>query len=258
MSAMPYEQLTPSGAATPDAGTTTPTTASRKKRYEAELTDQTNLLPFKKVVVVFASLSVCILVTTLDSTISATALPTISKAFDAGSVSSWVPSAYLLTSTAFQPLCESHISVPRYQCSDAEMLDVRFSDIFGRKATICLAMAIFMIGSLLAGLSHSIIQLIICRGVAGAGGGGIVSIVQIVMADVVSLRERCVETNVYYRQASDACVFAGESIRALLEESLRLVSPSDLSLVVRCLRRFLGEYVGVVISVPIQQLMKGF
>ena len=70
------------------------------------LTDQTNLLPFKKVIAVFCGLSLCILVSTLDSTIVATALPTISDAFNAGSVVSWVPSAYLLTSTAFQPLCE--------------------------------------------------------------------------------------------------------------------------------------------------------
>ncbi|CAL1711998.1 unnamed protein product [Somion occarium] len=136
------------------------------------LTDQTNLLPFRKVIVVFASLSLCLLVSTLDSTIVATALPTIATAFNAGSIVSWVPSAYLLTSTAFQPLYG------------------RFSDIFGRKATLCLAMTIFMLGSLLAGFSPSIISLIIFRGIAGAGGGGIVSIVQIVMSDVVSLRER--------------------------------------------------------------------
>ena len=73
------------------------------------LTDQTNLLPFKKVIAVFCGLSLCILVSTLDSTIVATALPTISDAFNAGAVVSWVPSAYLLTSTAFQPLCKSLI-----------------------------------------------------------------------------------------------------------------------------------------------------
>ncbi|TCD66867.1 hypothetical protein EIP91_000821, partial [Steccherinum ochraceum] len=167
MSTLPSEAPTPSGAATP-TGTATPKTPRR----QVELTDQTNLLPFKKILVVFLSLSVCILVSTLDATISATALPTISKAFNAGSISSWVPSAYLLTSTAFQPLYG------------------RFSDIFGRKATLCLAMAIFMLGSFLAGLSRSILQLIICRGIAGAGGGGIPSVVQIVMADVVSLRDR--------------------------------------------------------------------
>lgn len=49
-----------------------------------------------------------------------------------------------------------------------------------------------MLGSLLSGFAKSIIALIIFRGLAGAGGGGIVSIVQIVMSDVVSLRERYV------------------------------------------------------------------
>lgn len=70
------------------------------------LTDQTNLLPFRKVMAVFAGLSLCMFVSTLDSVIVATALPTIGEFFDAGAVASWVPSAYLLTSTAFQPLCE--------------------------------------------------------------------------------------------------------------------------------------------------------
>ena len=51
-------------------------------------------------------------------------------------------------------------------------------------------MIVFIIGSLLAGFAPSILSLIIFRGIAGAGGGGIVSMVQIVMSDVVSLRER--------------------------------------------------------------------
>ncbi|KAK7691326.1 hypothetical protein QCA50_004720 [Cerrena zonata] len=166
----------PSPAVTPVTdGTWTPVgteTPGRSKPSSVVLTDQTNLLPFNKVIVVFLSLSLCILVSTLDSTIVATALPSVAAAFNAGSIISWVPSAYLLTSTAFQPLYG------------------RFSDIFGRKATLCLAMGIFMLGSLLSGFAKSIIALIIFRGLAGAGGGGIVSIVQIVMSDVVSLRER--------------------------------------------------------------------
>ncbi|KAI0644910.1 MFS general substrate transporter [Trametes meyenii] len=136
------------------------------------LTDQTNLLPRRKVIAVFFGLALCILVSCLDSTIVATALPTISAAFNAGSVVSWVPSAYFLTSTAFQPLYG------------------RFSDIFGRKAALCMAMGTFMIGSLAAGFSQTIIQLIVLRGLAGAGGGGIVSMAQIVISDVVSLRDR--------------------------------------------------------------------
>ena len=70
------------------------------------LTDQTNLLPRRKIMAVLFGLSLCILVSCLDSTIVATALPTISAAFNAGAVVSWVPSAYFLTSTAFQPLCK--------------------------------------------------------------------------------------------------------------------------------------------------------
>lgn len=139
-----------------------------------QLTDQTNLLPFKKIVAVFAGLSLCIVVSTLDSVITATALPTISAYFHAGSVISWVPSAYLLTSTAFQPLYG------------------RFSDIFGRKAALCLAMLVFMIGCLAAGFSRTINELIIFRAIAGAGGGGIVSMAQIVVSDIVSLRDRYV------------------------------------------------------------------
>ncbi|KIP08655.1 hypothetical protein PHLGIDRAFT_365365 [Phlebiopsis gigantea 11061_1 CR5-6] len=143
-----------------------------RQRTEIELTDQTNLLPFRRVLAVFGGLSLCALVSCLDSTIVATALPRISAAFNAGSVSSWVPSAYLLTSTAFQPLYG------------------RFSDIFGRKAAMCIAMGTYAFGCLLAGFSKSIIALIVFRGIAGAGGGGIVSVLQIIISDVVSLRDR--------------------------------------------------------------------
>ncbi|KAI0343487.1 MFS general substrate transporter [Trametopsis cervina] len=141
-------------------------------KEEIALTDQTNLLPFRRILAVFGGLALCALVATLDSTIAATALPSISAHFKAGSVSSWVPSSYLLTSTAFQPLYG------------------RFSDIFGRKAAMCMAMGMYMFGCLLAGFSQSIITLIIFRGIAGAGGGGIVSVLQIVISDVVSLRDR--------------------------------------------------------------------
>ena len=89
----------------------------------------------------------------MDSVIVATALPTISSAFKAGSVVSLVPSAYLLTCTCFQPLYG------------------RFSDIFGRKAALVVIMLVFMTGNLLAGFSKTILQLIIFQGISGAGGG---------------------------------------------------------------------------------------
>lgn len=86
-----------------------------ERKTEIELTDQTNLLPFKKILAVFSGLALCALVSCLDSTIVATALPTISAAFNAGSVVSWVPSSYLLTSTAFQPLCTCFQSLLIYE-----------------------------------------------------------------------------------------------------------------------------------------------
>ncbi|KAF9058682.1 MFS general substrate transporter [Rhodocollybia butyracea] len=138
----------------------------------SQLTDQTNLLPHRQIRIVMFALSLCNLVTTLDQVVVSAALSTVASAFNAGSVSAWIPAAYLMTSTAFQPLYG------------------RLSDIFGRKAAIALAMGIYIVGNLIAGFSRSIIQLIVFRAIAGIGDGGATSMVQIVISDVVSLRDR--------------------------------------------------------------------
>lgn len=104
----PAEGYGRGGSPATDAKVSEEDKPATKRKSEITLTDQTNLLPFKRVLAVFGGLSLCALVSCLDSTIVATALPRISAAFNAGSVSSWVPSAYLLTSTAFQPLCTSY------------------------------------------------------------------------------------------------------------------------------------------------------
>ncbi|KAJ7834517.1 major facilitator superfamily domain-containing protein [Mycena leptocephala] len=119
----------------------------------------------------FLGLAVCTALASLDSVIIATALPNISSAFSAGAVVSWVPAAYMLTSMCFQPL---------------------LSDIFGRRSALALTMSLFMLGSLLSGFSKTITQLIVFRGIAGAGRGGVQSMMQIVVSDIVTLRERYV------------------------------------------------------------------
>ena len=149
-------EMNPPPSKTCETRATSPSVAvvtATKVRAEVELTDQTNLLPLNKIIACFLGLSLCIVVSTLDTVIIATAIPTISVAFNAGAIVSWVPSSYLLTSTAFQPLYG------------------RYSDIFGRKAAIAVAMSVFMFGNLLAGFSRTIVQLIVFRGIAGAGGG---------------------------------------------------------------------------------------
>ncbi|KAL1730473.1 major facilitator superfamily domain-containing protein [Schizophyllum commune] len=133
----------------------------------------TNLaLPLAQRLLIFTSLALVMVVSTMDSVIVAAGLPTISAALGAGSAASWVPGGYLLMSTACLPLYG------------------RLSDIFGRKVVLCFALTLFTVGNLLAGFAKSTVQLVVCRGVAGAGDGGLVSLAQIVIADIVSLRER--------------------------------------------------------------------
>lgn len=157
-----------------DDGTTaapTPENATEHK-VKAGLQDQTNFLPKKQVILVFAGLSAALLVALLDQSIISTALGTITESFHAGNESSWLSTSYLLTSTAASPLYG------------------RFSDIFGRKTCIIFALTGFLIGSALCAAAQSITQLIVFRALAGAFGGGIVSLVMVIVGDVVSLRER--------------------------------------------------------------------
>ncbi|KAL7418197.1 major facilitator superfamily domain-containing protein [Mrakia frigida] len=144
----------------------------KKKRKEIVLQDQTNLLPVKQVIIIYSGLSLSLFCCLIDQTIVSTALPQIGVVFQSSSTSIWVANAYLLTSTAFQPLYG------------------RFSDIFGRKYMLMIALAIFFLGSLACALAQSMIQLIIFRALAGIGGGGILTSVMIIVSDVVSLKDR--------------------------------------------------------------------
>ncbi|KAJ3017917.1 hypothetical protein HKX48_003287 [Thoreauomyces humboldtii] len=139
---------------------------------EATLTDQTNILPPKQLIIVFLALSSCVLVSLMDQTIVATALPVIARELPGTIDSSWIATAYLLTSTCCQPLYG------------------RFSDIFGRKPMLLTALTIFMAGSAGCGAAQDRLQLIITRAIAGIGGGGLFSLVMITVSDIVSLKDR--------------------------------------------------------------------
>ncbi|KIP08458.1 hypothetical protein PHLGIDRAFT_377944 [Phlebiopsis gigantea 11061_1 CR5-6] len=136
------------------------------------LTDQTNFLPARQVFVIFCGLSVALACAFLDQTIISTALPRIASDFHSGRESSWVATAYLLTSLSCSPLYG------------------RFSDIFGRKILLLVALCIFIIFSLGCALAQSMIQLIVFRALQGVGGGAITTLVLIIMSDIVSLKER--------------------------------------------------------------------
>src|SRR6516225_6934633 len=108
----------------------------------------------------------------LDQTIVATALPTIGR--DLGNVAdlSWVVTAYLLTATAVTPLYG------------------KLSDIHGRRAMLLVAIGVFASGSVACALAPSMVVLIIARGLQGLGGGGLLSLAQTIVADVVPPIER--------------------------------------------------------------------
>jgi EmrB/QacA subfamily drug resistance transporter len=121
---------------------------------------------------ILLSLMLTMFLAALDQTIVATALPTIGRQFGDVSSLSWVITAYLLASTAVAPVFGT------------------LSDIYGRRATIITALSLFIVGSILCAAAPNMPVLIIARGLQGLGGGGILPIVQTVIADVVTPRER--------------------------------------------------------------------
>jgi EmrB/QacA subfamily drug resistance transporter len=121
---------------------------------------------------ILMSLMLTMFLAALDQTIVATALPTIGRQFRDVSSLSWVITAYLLASTAVAPVFGT------------------LSDIYGRRAMIITAMSLFIVGSILCAVAPNMPVLIVARGLQGLGGGGILPIVQTVIADVVTPRER--------------------------------------------------------------------
>src|ERR1700675_2637251 len=121
---------------------------------------------------ILMSLLLTMFLAALDQTIVATALPTIGRQFGDVSNLSWVITAYLLASTAVAPVFGT------------------LSDIYGRRAMIITALSLFIAGSILCALAPNMPVLILARGLQGLGGGGILPIVQTVISDLVTPRER--------------------------------------------------------------------
>jgi EmrB/QacA subfamily drug resistance transporter len=117
-------------------------------------------------------LAIGMLLSTLDQTIVATALP--SMAGELGSLSSitWVVSAYLLTTTASAPLYG------------------KLSDIYGRRRMVLIALSIFIVASILCGLAPNTGTLIALRVLQGLGGGGLLTLGSAGIAGLVPLHER--------------------------------------------------------------------
>jgi EmrB/QacA subfamily drug resistance transporter len=108
----------------------------------------------------------------LDQTIFATAIGKIVEEFNAFSALSWVITAYLLTSTISLPFAG------------------KLSDQFGRRLMLLIGILIFVVGSLLGGMSGSMNQLILWRALEGVGAGIITANAFTIVGDLFVPRER--------------------------------------------------------------------
>ncbi|AYG79493.1 Multidrug resistance protein 3 [Streptomyces hundungensis] len=126
----------------------------------------------RRVRMIFLGLMLTLLLAALDQMIVATALPKIVGDLHGLDKVSWAVTAYLLAST---------IGLPIYG---------KLGDLFGRKPVFQFAIVVFVVGSALAGWSHTMDQLIAFRAMQGIGGGGLMIGVQAIIADIVPPRQR--------------------------------------------------------------------
>jgi EmrB/QacA subfamily drug resistance transporter len=138
----------------------------------AAASDVTEPISQREVRTVFAGLMLALALAALDQNIVGTALPRIVSDLGGLSHLSWVVTSFMLTSTTTTPLYG------------------KLSDMYGRKPLFIASIALFLVGSCLCGLAGSMMQLVLFRGVQGMGAGGLITLAQTTIADLVAPRER--------------------------------------------------------------------
>ncbi|KAK9644811.1 hypothetical protein HCH54_007226 [Aspergillus fumigatus] len=156
------------------SGTIVEVTEGTETKTEGQhvFNEQTNYVPKSTIITIFLACSTVDLVALMDQTTLAASLSIVGNALNASNQTSWISGAYFVTSTCFQ------------------LLYGRLSDIWSRKYVLFAGLAIFFFGSLAASLAQTATQLIIFRAFTGIGGGGLMTVAQMIVSDVVPLRER--------------------------------------------------------------------
>ncbi len=154
--------------------------SSDEKKPHWLQTEGEHRIPDNNLWIVFPGLMLSVFLAALDQTILAVALPTIAEELQAGPAAySLVGSLYLITASAMMPLYG------------------RVSDITGRKPIAFFAIIVFLLGSALCGAAKTITWLCAARAVQGVGGGGIISMAQIIMSDITTLEKRAAFAGVF-------------------------------------------------------------
>jgi EmrB/QacA subfamily drug resistance transporter len=129
-------------------------------------------LPHRQRIEILIAVLLGIFLAALDQTIVGTALPTIVSDLQGNDVYVWAFTSYLLTAT---------ISGPIYG---------KLSDIFGRRPIFLIGVSIFLLGSILAGLSQEMWQFIVFRGIQGLGAGALFPVALAIIGDIFAPSER--------------------------------------------------------------------
>ena len=126
----------------------------------------------RQILTVLGGLMMGMFLAALDQTIMATATRTIADDLHGYDLQAWATTAFLITST---------ISTPLYG---------KLSDIYGRRPFFLSAIGIFIVGSMLCGLSQNMYELAAFRAIQGIGAGGLMSLALAIIGDLVPPRER--------------------------------------------------------------------
>jgi EmrB/QacA subfamily drug resistance transporter len=126
----------------------------------------------RQVITILIGLMMGMFLAALDQTIMATATRTIADDLHGFNLQAWATTAFLITST---------ISTPLYG---------KLSDIYGRRGFFLFAIAVFILGSMLCGLSQNMYELAAFRAIQGIGAGGLMALALTIIGDIVPPRER--------------------------------------------------------------------
>ena len=126
----------------------------------------------RRLLLAFSGLLVAMFIGALDQTIMASALPTVAGDLGGLSLLPWIVTAYVLAAAASTPVWG------------------KVSDLYGRRNLLRAAIVVFVFGSVLSGIAHSIGQLIAFRALQGMGAGGVMTLAMATVGDLFSPRER--------------------------------------------------------------------
>ena len=139
--------------------------------FNPDLVEPEELAP-RQVHVIMIALMTGMFLAALDNSVLATAVPTVAGELGGQDQVAWILTSYLLTGTIATPLIG------------------KLSDIYGRKLVFQLTISFFIITSALAGLSQSMLQLVLFRALQGLAGGGLLALPMAIVGDIVAPNER--------------------------------------------------------------------